>query len=79
MREMTQVSEAEGGLKQQLPHFDEPAPCVGEISVGEERLFEDDSDAASDRNQMQRAASGPATVRRAHAVTRDDDDLLPAF
>jgi type IV secretion system protein VirD4 len=79
IRELTQGSEAEGGLKQQLPRFDERAPGVDEISFGEERLFEDDSDTASDRNQMQRAASGPATVRRAHAVTRDDDDLLPAF
>lgn len=76
---MKQDSEAEGGLKPQLPPFDEPAPGVGEIPFGEEGLFEDDSDAASDRNQMQRAARGSATVRRAHAVTRDDDDLLPAF
>jgi type IV secretion system protein VirD4 len=79
IRELTQGSEAEGGLKQQLPQFDEPAPGVNEISSGEERLFEDDSDTASDRDQMQRAATGPATVRQAHAVTRDDDDLLPAF
>ena len=78
-RDLMQGAEEEGGLKQQLPLFDEPAPGVGETSPGEERLFEDDSDAASDRNQMQRAANGPATVRRAHAVTRDDDDLLPAF
>jgi type IV secretion system protein VirD4 len=79
VRELTQESDAEGGLKPQLPQFDEPAPDVGESSFGEEHLFEDDSDAASDRNQMQRAASSPATVRRAHAMTRDDDDLLPAF
>ena len=78
-RGLTQGPEAEGGLKQQLPQFDEPTSGAGEISFGEERLFEDDSDAASDGYQMQRAASGPATVRHAHAVTRDDDDLLPAF
>ena len=78
-RDLMQGTEEEGGLKQQLPLFDEPAHGAGETSPGEERLFEDDSDAASDRNQMQRAANGPATVRRAHAVTRDDDDLLPAF
>jgi len=78
-RDLMQGTEEEGGLKQQLPLFDAPAHGVGETSPGEERLFEDDSDAASDRNQMQRAANGPATVRRAHAVTRDDDDLLPAF
>jgi type IV secretion system protein VirD4 len=79
LHDLKQDSEAEGGLKPQLPPFDEPAPGVGEIPFGEEGLFEDDSDAASDRNQMQRAASGSATVRRAHAVTRDDDDLLPAY
>ncbi len=48
-------------------------------SAGEERLFEDDSDAATDRNQMQRAANASAAVRRAHAVTRDGVDLLPSF
>jgi type IV secretion system protein VirD4 len=78
-RDLMQGAEDEGGLKQQLALFDEPALGVGETSTGEERLFEDDSDPASDRNQMQRAANGPATVRSAHAVTRDDDDLLPAF
>jgi type IV secretion system protein VirD4 len=78
-RDLMQGAEDEGGLKQQLPLFDEPALGPGESPPGEERLFEDDSDAASDRNQMQRAANGPAAVRRAHAVTRDDDDLLPAF
>jgi type IV secretion system protein VirD4 len=77
-RDLMQGADDEGGLKQQLPLFDEPAPGGG-LSTGEERLFEDDSDVTSDRNQMQRAANGPATVRRAHAVTRDDDDLLPAF
>jgi type IV secretion system protein VirD4 len=74
-----QGTEDEGALKQQLTLFDEPAHGPGASSSSEERLFEDDSDAASDRSQMQRAANGPGTVRRAHAVTRDDDDLLPAF
>ncbi|XIA62022.1 conjugal transfer protein TraG [Bradyrhizobium sp. TZ2] len=78
-RDLMQDAAEEGGLKPQLPLFDEPARGVGETSSGEERLFEDDSDAASDRSQMRRAASATATVRRAHAVTRDDDDLLPAF
>jgi type IV secretion system protein VirD4 len=77
-RDLMQGAEEEGGLKPQLPLFDEP-PDVGESAPSEERLFEDDSDVASDRSQMQRAATGPATVHRAHAVTRDDDDLLPAF
>jgi len=75
-RDLTQGTEDEGGLKQQLPLFDEPRPA-DELSPGEERLFEDDSDVTSDRNHMQRAANGPATVRQAHAVTRDDDNLLP--
>jgi type IV secretion system protein VirD4 len=78
-RDLMQGTEDEGGLKQQVTLFDEPAHGFGASSPGEERLFEDDSDAASDRRQMQRAATGPGTVRRAHAVTRDDDDLLPAF
>jgi type IV secretion system protein VirD4 len=78
-RELMQRAEDEGGLKQQLTLFDEPAHGIGELSPGEERLFEDDSNAAFDRNQMQRAANAPGAVRRAHAVTRDDDDLLPAF
>ena len=57
----------------------EQAMLEHKIAQLEERLLDDDSDAASDRSQMQRAASASSTVRRAHAVTRDDDDLLPAF
>ena len=76
---LMQDADEEGGLKPQLPLSEEPSHRVGETSSGEDRLFEDDSDAASDRNQMQHAASGTTTVRRGHAVTRDDDDVLPAF
>jgi type IV secretion system protein VirD4 len=78
-RGLTQGADDEGGLKQQLTPFDELVHGASESPSSEERLFEDDADAASDRSQMQRAATGPGTVRRAHAVTRDDDDLLPAF
>lgn len=78
-RDLMQGAEDEGGLKQQLPLFDEPTPDVGGSAPSEERLFEDDSNAATDRSQMQRAATDAGAVRRAHAVTRDDDDLLPAF
>jgi type IV secretion system protein VirD4 len=78
-RDLMQVAEDDGGLKPQPTLFDAPAHGPDASSPSEERLFEDDSDAASDRSQMQRAATGPGTVRRAHAVTRDDDDLLPAF
>lgn len=78
-RELLQGQDDEGGLKQQLTLFDEKGPDAVEIHPTEERLFDDDGDAPSDRSQMQQAASGVTAVRRAHAVTRDDDDLLPAF
>lgn len=78
-RELAQTGGEEGGLKQQLPLFEEAPQPVDSICSVEQRLFEEGTDAAADRNQMQRAASAPSTVRRAHAVTRDDDDLLPAF
>jgi type IV secretion system protein VirD4 len=78
-RDLMEGTEDEGGLKQQLPLFDEPAHDVSRSLPSEARLFADDSDVASDRSQMQRAATGAGAVRRAHAVTRDGDDLLPAF
>jgi type IV secretion system protein VirD4 len=78
-RELMQAGAEEGGLKQQLPLFEEGPPPAHDVRLSEERLLEDEADAAVDRNQMQRAANASGTVRRAHAVTRDDDDLLPAF
>ncbi|WP_027554903.1 conjugal transfer protein TraG [Bradyrhizobium sp. Cp5.3] len=78
-RELMQADAEEGGLKQQLPLFDEAPPPADDVRSTEERLLDDEADVAADRNQIQRAASAPSTVRRAHAVTRDDDDLLPAF
>ncbi|MCK1394335.1 conjugal transfer protein TraG [Bradyrhizobium sp. 1] len=78
-RELMQTGDEEGGLKQQLPLFDEAAPAVNDARALEERLLEDESDVAADRSQMQQAASASNSVRRAHAVTRDDDDLLPSF
>jgi type IV secretion system protein VirD4 len=77
--DLTQDVDAEGGPGQALPILDEGSSGAGKTALKAERLFEDDSDVASDQNQMQRAASGSATLRNAHAVTRDDDDLLPAF
>ncbi len=75
-----QSADEDGGLKQQLPLFDEAVPDQSDALSGEERLFEDEADPAADRSQMQRAAGAASgTIRRAHAVTRDDDDLLPAF
>lgn len=78
-RELMQSGAEEGGLKQQLPLFEEAPPPAHDVRSVEERLLEDEADVVADRSQMQRAASATSTVRRAHAVTRDDDDLLPAF
>ncbi|MEH2484144.1 conjugal transfer protein TraG [Bradyrhizobium sp. AZCC 2230] len=77
-RELLQTGGEEGGLKQQLALFDEAAPAANEPRAFEERLLDDESDVAADRSQMQQAASASSAVR-AHAVTRDDDDLLPSF
>src|SRR5207245_9654864 len=79
-RDLMQSADEDGGLKQQLPLFDEAVPDRGDALSGEERRFEDEADPAADLSQMQ-CASGAAsgTVRRARAVTRDHDDLLPAF
>ncbi len=78
-RELMQADGEEGGLRRQLPLFDEAAPATNEARPIEDRLLDDESDVAADRSQMQQAASASSTVRRAHAVTRDDDDLLPSF
>lgn len=78
-RELMQTGGDEAGLKQQLALFDETSPAVNESRAFEERLLDDESDVAADRSQMQQAASASSSVRRAHAVTRDDDDLLPSF
>ncbi|MCC8977262.1 conjugal transfer protein TraG [Bradyrhizobium acaciae] len=78
-RELLQAGDEEGGLKQQLPLFDEAAPPAGDVRAIEERLLDDESDVAADRSQMQQAAVPSSAIRRAHAVTRDDDDLLPSF
>ena len=78
-RDLMTGTEDEGGLKQQLTLFDEGAPDATHTPAGDEHLLDDEIDAAADRQQMQLAADGAGTVSRAHAVTRDDDDLLPAF
>lgn len=78
-RELMQTGGEEGSLKPQLALFDEAPPAVNEPRAFEERLLDDESDVAADRSQMQQAANASSTVRRAHAVTRDDDDLLPSF
>ena len=79
-RDLMQGADEDGGLKQQLTLFEQSAADHAAALTGEERLFEDEADPATDRNQMQRAAgTASGTIRRAHAVTRDDDDLLPAF
>ena len=79
-RDLLQGTDDEGGLKQQLTLFEEASSLPAEGQPSAERLFEDEPDPATDRSQMQRAAgTASSTIRRAHAVTRDDDDLLPAF
>ncbi|OCK59866.1 conjugal transfer protein TraG [Bradyrhizobium sp. LMTR 3] len=78
-RDLMQSGAEEGGLKQQLPLFEDTKPHVETARFAEERLLDDDADVAADRNQMQRVANASSTIRSAHAVTRDDDDLLPAF
>ncbi|CAN7221442.1 conjugal transfer protein TraG [Bradyrhizobium sp. LjRoot220] len=79
-RDLMQSADEDGGLKQQLALFAEAAPDRGDVLLGEEQLFEDEPDPAADRSQMQRAAGvASSTIQRAHAITRDDDDLLPAF
>ncbi|MFQ3457173.1 conjugal transfer protein TraG [Bradyrhizobium sp. UFLA01-814] len=77
-RDLMQAGAEEGGLKQQLPLFEE-VPQAETARLAEERLLDDDADVAADRSQMQRAANTSSAIRRAHGVTRDDDDLLPAF
>ncbi|MCK1641237.1 conjugal transfer protein TraG [Bradyrhizobium sp. 157] len=69
----------EDGLKQQPSLFEEVKTQASAVRLIEERLLDDDIDAAADRSQMQRAADSSTTIRQAHAVTRDGDDLLPAF
>ncbi|WP_027583752.1 conjugal transfer protein TraG [Bradyrhizobium sp. Ai1a-2] len=78
-RELMQAANEDGGLKQQLTLFEEPSFAADESRPCEEWLFDDETDANADRSQMQRAANASSAIRRAHAVTRDDDDLLPAF
>jgi type IV secretion system protein VirD4 len=72
--------EEEGGLKQQLTLFDDLASAAVEAIAGEDRLFDDDDDDdAANRGPMPVASTNATVLRRAHAVTRDDDDLLPSF
>ncbi|QOZ26654.1 conjugal transfer protein TraG [Bradyrhizobium sp. CCBAU 51753] len=78
-RELIQAGAEEGGLKQQLALFDETAVSASDSRGIEERLLDDESDVAADRSQMRQAANASGAVRRAHAVTRGDDDLLPSF
>jgi type IV secretion system protein VirD4 len=66
----------EGALQRQPSLFDDLPPAERIAPPSEERLLDDDADAAADRQQMQKAGAG---LRRAHAITRDDDDLLPSF
>ena len=71
------IQEFEEGAMQRQPSLLDDLPPIEQIAPPpEERLLDDDPDPAADRRQMQQASSG---LRRAHAITRDDDDLLPSF
>lgn len=61
-RDLIQVADEEGGLKQQFVPLDQLSQDPGGSALAEERLFDDDSDAAADRKQMQRTADGPHLV-----------------
>jgi type IV secretion system protein VirD4 len=76
-RDLLQGADDDGGLRQQLTLFDDPTLGADTPRTTEERACDDETDIAADRRQMQLAANG--SVRRAYAMTRDDDDLLPAF
>ena len=75
-RDLMQESD-EGALQRHPSLLDDLPPAERIAPPSEERLLDDDADAAADRQQMQQAGAG--LVRRAHAITRDDDDLLPSF
>jgi type IV secretion system protein VirD4 len=76
-KDLMQDASDDSGLRHQLTLFDASDPA--DTRAREERLLDDEGDAATDRRQMQLATNANSTIRRAHAVTRDDDDLLPAF
>jgi type IV secretion system protein VirD4 len=76
-KHLMHAGDDDGGLKLQLTLFDESAPDVADQRVRETPILDDETDTMADGQQMQRAAL--ATVRRAHGVTRDDDDVLPGF
>jgi type IV secretion system protein VirD4 len=67
----------DGHRQLQLTLADDPAMDLDASRADDELLPDDDTDAAAERRQMQRAAN--TAMRGAHAMTRDDDDLLPAF
>jgi type IV secretion system protein VirD4 len=60
----------------QLTLTDDPTMDPAHTRSDDEPVADDDTDAGLERRQMQRAANA---MGGAHAMTRDDDDLLPAF
>jgi type IV secretion system protein VirD4 len=50
-----------------------------QLLAAEQSLLDDDLSATGGRLELVRVADPTVTVRQANAITRDDDDLLPAF
>ena len=73
---ITSVSQPSPKCQTWASLLDDLPPVERIAPPGEERFLDDEADAAADRQQMQKAGAG---LRRAHAITRDDDDLLPSF
>jgi type IV secretion system protein VirD4 len=76
-RELIEDPHDDGHRQLQLTLADDPAMDLGASWPTDELLPDGDTDAGAERRQMQRAAN--AAMGGAHAMTRDDDDLLPAF
>jgi type IV secretion system protein VirD4 len=76
-QELMEDTGDDGHRQLQLTLSDDPAMDPAASRLEDEPPPDDDTDAAAERRQMQRIAN--TTMRGAHAMTRDDDDLLPAF
>jgi type IV secretion system protein VirD4 len=76
-RELVEDAGDDGHRQLQLTLSDDPAMDLAVPQREDGSLPDDDTDAAAERSQMQRAASGAA--RSAHDMNRDEDDPLPAF
>ena len=78
-RELMDGGDDDGGLQQQVTLSGDPATDSGRSRPTDDLHLDEDTDSGADRGHMQRAVNPARPLHRAHAVTRDDDDLLPAF